>query len=762
MSAANQAVFLSYAREDADAARRIADALRSHGVEVWFDQSELRGGDAWDAKIRQQINDCTLFLPIISKHTQERGKGYFRLEWKLAVEQTHLLADGMVFLAPVVVDETAESGALVPPEFLRVQWTRLPGALPTPQFVEQVKRLLEAPPKTGGPVSRPAVGSAHPPAKRGEASAPSKQPAIRSWMWAVTAALVLAAAGVFLLRQPAPNPATSGPTTLDPAAARPAPKDDKSIAVLPFTNMSEEKDSGFFADGVHEDILTNLAHIASLRVVSRTSVMEYRGKTENIRQIAEKLGVTYVLEGSVRRAGNKVRVTGQLINARTDVHVWAQSYDRDLSDTFAIQAELAREIASALSAALSPEEKARLGRPRTTNPAAYDLLLRARQIDRDGNDTRQELETEETLLQSAVTLDPAFASAWANLSTTHAQLIFNGLDTSPERLAKARAAIDMARRLDPDNPDVIFCTGVHFYYALRDYPHALEQFERITRQWPEDFYGYFMTGLVQRRQGRWLESLANLRRAAELDRGSAEHPRNLMISLVAMRRYPEAIAEQERRVRLLPESLRESFEVARLKFMASGSTQEGDDLLAGPIAGRAAPAVAVGYRKLWAAMKGDLATVTRLNLELPEAWAPGLAAQGDVAGARARVEKFPAELRARLINEPQNAGVLSQLAMIEALLGRKAEALAAAQQARTILPEAVDALSARGPRFAEAFVLAWTGDKTAACAALQQMLATGGSYGVQVLRSGPWFAPLKGDPRFEALLSDPKNSAPLF
>jgi hypothetical protein len=139
----NQAVFLSYAREDAAAAGRIADALRSHGVEVWFDQSELRGGDAWDAKIRKQINECMLFLPVISRTTQDRGKGYFRLEWKLAVEQTHLMAEGMAFLAPLVIDDTAESSAIVPPEFLRVQWTRLPGALPTPAFVEQVKRLLE-------------------------------------------------------------------------------------------------------------------------------------------------------------------------------------------------------------------------------------------------------------------------------------------------------------------------------------------------------------------------------------------------------------------------------------------------------------------------------------------------------------------------------------------------------------------------------------------------------------------------------------------
>jgi TolB-like protein/Tfp pilus assembly protein PilF len=773
----NQAVFLSYAREDAAAAGRIADALRSHGVEVWFDQSELRGGDAWDAKIRKQINECMLFLPVISRTTQDRGKGYFRLEWKLAVEQTHLMAEGMAFLAPLVIDDTAESSAIVPPEFLRVQWTRLPGALPTPAFVEQVKRLLAR--NSAGTVSAVPAAAARPAQPAGSSTAsPPKSSTTRWTIGAVTAIVVGVVTALMVSRKAEAPPSVPVPAAVKPAAAPVV--NDKSIAVLPFTNMSEDKDSGYFADGIHEDILTNLAHIASLRVVSRTSVMEYRGTTENIRQIAQKLGVTYVLEGSVRRAGNKVRVTGQLIHAATDEHLWAQSYDRDLTDIFAIQAELAQEIAKALSAALSPEEKARLEHPMVTNPAAYDLLLRARQIDRDGNDTRQELETEEALLQSAVTLDPNYASAWGYLADVHAQIRFNAIDTSEARLAKARAAIDAARRLDPESRDVIASTGAYYYYALRNYAQALEYFGQLARQLPNDYSWPFMTGLIQRRQGKWLESLVNLRRAAELDPGSAEIARNLMLSLGAMRRYPEAIVEQQRRVHLLPESLRESFEVARLKFFQNGSTREGDELLAGPIAARADPAVADGYRKLWAAMKGDLATVARLDRERPDAWAPNIgsgggslaeyawnnaivmAARGDLTGARARVEKYPAELRARLVNEPRNGQVLAQLGQIEALLGHREAALAAAQQARDILPESLDALSSRGPHLAYAFVLAWTGDKAEACAELRQLLATSGQQSVHWFKNGPWFTPLKGDPAFEALLNDPKNQAPLY
>ncbi|MEI6106262.1 MAG: TIR domain-containing protein [Opitutae bacterium] len=809
MSEPTKAVFLSYAREDTEAARRIAEALRGFGVEVWFDQSELRGGDSWDAKIKKQIRECALFLPLVSAQTQERTEGYFRREWLLAVERTRDMAHGRAFIVPVVIDDTPEAEASVPEEFMRYQWTRLTSGEPTPEFVAQVKRLLDGPkkptlkaeharPPTLPPYLKQAAQKTEDRGQKTEDGQAGRKRAIPSWMWGVVGVVLIGVAiGVVLLRQTAPTPpVAASPSEPKPVPANPSPQAsglparpepaertpaaDKSIAVLPFTNMSEDKDSGYFADGIHEDILTNLSNIGELRVVSRTSVMQYRATTKPVPQIARELGVAYLLEGSVRRAGNKVRVTGQLIRAGSDQHLWAKSYDRDLTDVFAIQAELAKEIAGALSAALSPQEKARLDHAPTTNPAAYDLVLRARQIDRNGNDTRQELETQEAMLQSAVALDPAYASAWAALGSVNSQMIFNALDTSEARLAKAKAAIDRARQLEPDSLEVLAGIVTYYYYALRDYPTALEQIGRITRQWPKNYFGPFLTGLIQRRQGQWVESLANLRLAAELDPGSAEIARNLMISLGSMRRYPEAIVEQERRVRLLPESLRESFEVARLKYFLNGSSKEGDGLLAGLIAARADPALAAGYRKLWAAMKGDLAAVQALNREYPEAWAPGLgsgggspaeyalnnavvmAAQGDLAGARKRIEKHAAELRARLVNEFRNTVVLAQLAQIEALLGHTAEALAAAQQARAIMPESLDPLSGRGPHQALAFVLAWNGDKEAACAELRQLLATGSQPNVHVLKTGPTFFPLKGYPAFEAILNDPKNNAPLF
>ena len=792
MSDANgKAVFLSYASQDAEAARRMAEALRAASIVVWFDQSELRGGDAWDQKIRKQIKECALFVPVISANTQARGEGYFRLEWKLAVERTHHMAEGIPFLAPVALDRAHEADALVPPEFMRVQWTRLADGEPTPKFLEQIKRLLAAPRKSSATRKAESAGpqfsappAAPPPAdipatRLLPSTAPAAKPKSSGWLTAVLGVATVTLVAYVALR-PTDKNSSSVPSAQPPAAVVPpaaAPQAyNKSIAVLPFENRSDDKANAFFTDGIHEDILTNLAHIAELRVVSRTSVMEYRGTTKKIRQIGQELGVAWLLEGSVQRVGNKVRVTGQLINARTDEHVWAQSYDRDLTDIFAIQSALAQEIARALSATLSPQEKNRLERPRTSSPAAYDLLLRARQSNREGNDTREELETQLALLQSATALDPAFAGAWSGLAATHAQMRFNFFDVSEARLAKARTAMETARRLDPDHPDVIAGIGTFFYYGLRDYPHALEQFERLTRQWPNDYYGHFMVGLVQRRQGKFVESLTNLRGAALLDPGSAELARNLVISLRAMRRFDEAIVEQSRRVRLLPESLRESFELARLHYLARGSTREVDELLAGPIAERADPAIATGYRKLWAAMRGDLATAMRLERELPGEWGEMLGsgrfspwrsavlgvAAGDAVAARARVEKVPAELRARLASEPENPVVWTNLALTESTLGHHAEALAAARKAVDLLPESVDSLSGTGGRWGLVVTLAWTGDKDAAYAELNRLLAEPSQVNVHELKHSPWLLPLKGDARFEAIVNDPKNNAPLF
>ncbi len=332
------AVFLSYASQDAAIALQLCNALRQAGIEVWFDQSELRGGDAWDASIRRQIKACALFIPIISRHTHARDEGYFRLEWKLAVDRSHLIVAERPFLLPVVIDDTSDQADKVPDRFRDLQWTRLPGGQSADIFVERVRRLLSPDPTT--PNATSVLSSAPPTASMGAASTRSTPLASRLHVfWLVGGLLILVTGYLVVDKFVLPKHSVPAADTPAAASAHVEAVSDKSIAVLPFADMSENKDAGFFADGVHEDLLTNLALVPELHVVSRTSVMQYRGTTKTMRQIGQELGVAYVLEGSVRRAGNRIRVTGQLINTRTDQHVWAKNYDRDLTDLFNIQTD---------------------------------------------------------------------------------------------------------------------------------------------------------------------------------------------------------------------------------------------------------------------------------------------------------------------------------------------------------------------------------------------------------------------------------------
>jgi TolB-like protein/Flp pilus assembly protein TadD len=777
------AVFLSYASQDADAAKRICEALRAFGVEVWFDQAELRGGDAWDAKIRKQIRECALFLPVISATTQERGEGYFRREWKLAVERTHDMAEGVPFIVPVVVDDIPEASALVPEPFLRVQWTRLPHGLPTPQFVEQVKRLLGAPwkPAATGEVGR---GLPTPPksdlAAFGDAALPGRRPPRLAWLAPATAVLVVIV--VLAVWQPWHRPATAGNPERKTQNAEPSrppvAATDKSIAVLPFTNMSDEKDTGFFADGVHEDILTNLQNVRALRVLSRQSVQQYRGTQKTMRQIGQELGVGYLLEGSVRRAGNTVRVTGQLIDARTEAHLWADKYDRDLTDIFAIQSELAQAIAAALQAAISPQEKALIERRPTENSAAYDLYLKAREIGNAGR-SRLALEKQENLLESAVTLDPKFAVAWAELSFAAGEIYIDFADHTEGRRIRIKTAVDTAFRLAPEAPEVIRALGDYYTLVYRDYARADEQYQKLLRMRPNDPRVYGSLGNMQFRQGRWGEALASYNRSLRLD------PKNITIAnwksslLRCTRRYDEAIEEQRRRLEMAGRNPSRDRSLALLQFLSRGSTREMETWLAGLTEDEARSPGFIQVRKDWARMRGDFAEAIRLDRLQPysspdlningqgmeavdAAWT--LAATGDRAGAAARLENLPARIRTQLEIDPTNSRLWSILAQMEAVLGHKEEAIRCARQATELLPVEIDRFSGPTYRLSLAIVYTWMGEKDCAIDEWARRFRSeqAGDRHLYQLKYGPWAFPLRGDPRWEALLNDPKNNAPLF
>jgi len=752
-----RAVFLSYAREDTAAAQRIAEDLRSHGVEVWFDQTELRGGDAWDSKIRRQIKECALFVPIVSEHAQGRREGYFRLEWKLAAERTHLMAEGVPFIAPVAVDEIAESAALVPTEFMRVQWTRLLGALPTTQFVEQIKRILAAPDE---------VVVIRPPARADNVARSS-----RNGPWAVVsllAVVIIALTAVLLVLRHSQAKKIAAQVEAQAQVA-----DSKSIAVLPFENMSKDKDNAFFAYGVHEDILTNLSFIRDLRVISRTSVMQYRGTTKPIKTIGQELGVAYVLEGSVRREGNKVRVTGQLIDARTDAHVWGKAYDRDVTDIFAIQGELAEAIANALQSVISPETKAILARRPTENSVAYDDYLKARQI--HYSDDFLQKEGEIPLLEDAVRLDPKFAPAWADLASRRAYAYFQN-EQSERQLDSAKDAIDVAVRLAPDDPAVIEGLGDYYYYGYRDYIRATEQYLRLAQMRPNDPVVYFSLGLIQRRQGRWGDAIPNLLKGLKLDPINESYFREVAWSLVAVRRYGQAQTLIQAYMVTHPQELEAAFLFSYTAFFALGSTTE-MQAFAHRTVDPSKRGEFLYFQNLNAQLCGNWAEFIRLDREqrycessfgIPH-WfqdvnaAESLAESGDMAAARIRAADAKGLLSAELARQPGNSELWADLSLANALLGDKGEAMRSAQRSAELMAETRDAVDGPNDSVTRAHALAWIGEKDQALAEIERLLHVPvAPWGMNIYENRASWRPLQDEPRFKELIMDPKNNEPLF
>ncbi len=550
MSEPTKAVFLSYAREDTDAARRIADALRSQGLEVWFDQNELRGGDTWDAKIRQQINDCTLFLPIVSAHTQERSKGYFRLEWKLAVEQTHLMLEGVPFLAPIVIDDTPESGAAVPAEFMKVQWTHLPGALPTPQFVGQVKRLLEGNTLEAG---RPR------PAERGGGAASPVSAKRRSPLALAAAALVVVAIAVALIsskKSERPSAAPAQPVTAtprptsQPVAPTATAASDKSVAVLAFANLSDDKGNEYFSDGISEELLNVLAKIPGLKVTARTSSFHFKGKDTPIADIAAQLGVAYVVEGSVRKAGDKVRITAQLIKAEGGFHVWSDSFTRDLKDIFAVQDEIAGLIAQQLQLKLGGSSRAM----KQVNPEAYRLVLEGRNfwLLRTGDGFARA----EAAFNKALALDPAFAEAHAGLADVWSirawYRLLGGESDASDDLNRGDAEAQIALRLDPSLAEPYAALGA-VRYNQRRYAESEQYYQEALRLNPNYAFAHHWHAQLRGIIGHLDELMAGMDKAIELDPLAFITLTSHTLFLTFARRYEEAITLSDRALALRSE-----------------------------------------------------------------------------------------------------------------------------------------------------------------------------------------------------------------
>jgi adenylate cyclase len=400
----SKGIFLSYASEDAGIAKRICDALRYAGIEVWFDQSELRGGDAWDQKIRQQIRDCALFVPIISAHTQARPEGYFRLEWKLAVDRSHLMAAEKAFLLPVVVDATTEPEALVPTQFREVQWTRIQAGEVPAALVDRIAALLNQ--SVASHVGSPERRVSRTPARR--------LPIVLAALSVIAvAALVIATVtrGGWLSQKPVPKVEASAASA--PVSNSPAAIPEKSVAVLPFVDMSEKKDQEYFSDGLSEELIDMLTKLPELRVPARTSSFYFKGKQTTIADIAKALNVAHVLEGSVRKAGARIRVTAQLIRADSGYHLWSQTYDREIKDVFKVQDEIAAAVIEALKVQLLATNARTEYRP--ANNEAYDHYLLGRHIAFRYFSAAQRRRAMGEFERS-ITLDPAFGPAYTWLA----------------------------------------------------------------------------------------------------------------------------------------------------------------------------------------------------------------------------------------------------------------------------------------------------------------------------------------------------------
>src|SRR5438067_1992063 len=355
-------------------------------------------------------------------------------------------------------------------------------------------------------------------------------------MLAVTGLIVSAVAGFFLL------PRISS-----------AHKIDKSIAVLPFENLSDEKENAYFADGIQDDVLTNLSKIGDLKVISRTSVMQYKGAAKNVREIGKALGVSNILEGSVRRSGNKVRVNVQLIDATSDKHTWANDYDRDLTDVFAIQSDLAHEIANALQAKLSDTEKALMERKPTENGEAYLAFVQAHDLQCAVEDLGK-LKQSEQLYARAIELDPKFALALARYSQLESWFSHT-VDPTRERRQKARALAEQALQLQPDLPEAHLAMGFSYYYGDNNYDAAQKEFEIAQRGLPNESEVYLALGAIQRRQGKWAESTANFEKAASLNPKESWPLQNLAQNYQVLRDFDAANKTVDRALQINPQGI---------------------------------------------------------------------------------------------------------------------------------------------------------------------------------------------------------------
>jgi len=607
----------------------------------------------------------------------------------------------------------------------------------------------------------------------------------RSWILAAAALVLIAAlaVGVFLLsRRSAPARSndqtvrgkTEASETGRPPSALPAPVavPEKSIAVLPFENLSDEKQNAYFTDGVQDEILTDLARIAELKVISRSSVMQYKtGVARDLRKIGQELGVAHLLEGSVQRATNKVRVNAQLINARTDAHEWAENYDRPLDDVFAIQSEIAKAIADQLQAKLSPTEKNAIEQRPTTDVAAFELYSRAKDLILNTGFSAigaENLRSGIDLLNQALARDPSFFAAQCQLAYAH-DTFYAGFDHTPQRLALAEAAVQAAFRLGPNAGEAHLARANHLYAAYRDYDGALAELDVVRSTMLNAPRIYELTGFIARRRGADEEGVRNLQRAVQLDPRNFFTLQQLALSYQGLRRYAEEIATEDRALSIKPDDPEtktgRAFALLNWKADTRPLHQAVDQIRAKN------PEATKSIADVWflcALAEHDPAAADMALTGLGDATFGDDAIQFSAAfgrGLLARLTKDDAKARAafaairqqqdKVVQADPNYGpALCILALIDAGLGRKEEALRESRRAVELTPVEKDSINGADVMHYSAVAAAWIGEKELALQNLAKAARLPGSVTYGRLKLLPWYDPLRGDPRFEKIVAD--------
>jgi TolB-like protein/Tfp pilus assembly protein PilF len=604
----------------------------------------------------------------------------------------------------------------------------------------------------------------------------------RSWIVAVAVIIVaaLALGGYFLSRRSAPvagstaqsqAPAASA-STVPGAAPAVASVAEKSIAVLPFENLSDEKQNAYFTDGVQDEILTDLAKIADLKVISRTSVMQYKtGAQRNLREIGQQLGVFHLVEGSVQRVSNRVRVNAQLIDARNDVHLWAQTYDRDLADVFAIQSEIAKAIADQLQAKLSPAEKNAIEQRPTTNVAAFELYSRAKDLILNTGFSAigaQNLRSGIDLLNQALARDPSFFAAQCQLAYAH-DTSYALYDHTPQRLALAETAVAAAFRLRPDAGEAHLARANHLYAAYRDYDGALAELDIVRGTMPNAPRIFELTGFIARRRGAHDDGVRNLQRAIELDPRNFFTLQQLALSYQRLRRYAEEVATEERALSIKPDDaetkatrafallgwkadtrrLHQSIDEIRSKD-PSAVKSVADVWFLCALAEHDAAAAEMALAALEDATFGDD------TIQLSAGFGRALLARmtKDETKARSAFASIRPQQEKVVQADPNYGPALCILALIDAGLGRKEEALRESRRAVELVPVEKDSINGEAMIHYSAIVAAWVGEKDLALEHLAQAARLPGYVTYGRLKLLPWYDPLRGDPRFEKIVAD--------